>query len=95
MPNNDFIVRISHLRAAGYCNREPRVWFARQGLSWSDFATQGINASVLVATGDPLALKVVEIARKDIPVCRMGWQIGSNCPHRSCRWAGLCSAPGA
>lgn len=65
MAGNDFTVRIKHLRAAGYCNREPRLWFARQGLSWSDFATKGLPASVLVATNDPLALKVVEIARRD------------------------------
>jgi hypothetical protein len=47
------------------CAREPRKWFAKQGLSWSDFITDGLPESVLVATGDALAMKVVEIARND------------------------------
>lgn len=63
--SDDFVVRISHLRAAGMCNRQPRLWFKQQGLSWSTFATEGLPASVLIATNDPLALKVVEIARKE------------------------------
>lgn len=61
----DTIVRIDHLRAAGYCNREPRIWFKRHGLNWSVFATEGLPASVLIATGDPLAMRVVEIAQKE------------------------------
>lgn len=59
------MVRISHLRAAGMCNREPRAWFKRQGLSWSDFATAGIDAETLYATGDPLAKIVADIAVKE------------------------------
>lgn len=59
------IVTIKHLRDAGMCAREPRKWFAKQGLSWSDFITDGLPESVLVATGDALAMKVVEIARND------------------------------
>lgn len=64
MPD-ELMIRPCHLRAAGYCNREPRKWFERQGLSWTEFVTVGIRESVLVATGDPLALNVVEIARKE------------------------------
>lgn len=64
--NDDLlIVRMKHLRAAGMCNREPRIWFKRQGLSWSDFITNGIPASILIETGDGLAAKVVEIARQE------------------------------
>lgn len=61
----DLLIKPCHLRAAGYCNREPRKWFVKQGLSWTEFVTKGIPESVLVATGDPLALNVVEIARKE------------------------------
>jgi hypothetical protein len=61
----EIMVKPCHLRAAGYCNREPRKWFQKQGLSWTEFVTVGIPESVLVATGDPLALNVVEIARQE------------------------------
>lgn len=47
------------------CNREPRRWFARHGLSWSDFATTGIPASKILATNDALCLPVVEVARME------------------------------
>jgi len=58
-------IYVRHLRAAGMCNREPRRWFKQQGLSWSDFVTEGIPVDVVLATGDPLALRVVEVARKE------------------------------
>jgi hypothetical protein len=58
-------VYMRHLRGANMCNREPRVWFKRQGFSWNDFLSHGIAASDLIATGDPLALIVVEVARKE------------------------------
>jgi hypothetical protein len=63
--SDSVIVTIRHLRAAGMCSREPRRWFKQQGLNWSDFATEGLPASVLIATADPLALKVVEIAQRE------------------------------
>lgn len=59
------IVTVKHLRAAGMCNREPRIFCKRHGISWSDFVTEGLPEEVLVATGDALAMKVVEIARRD------------------------------
>lgn len=66
MPSDDqVIVRVKHLRAAGMCNREPRIFAARHQLSWSQFVSEGLPASALIATGDAMALRVVEIARKD------------------------------
>jgi hypothetical protein len=59
------IVTMKHVRAAGYCSRAPRVWFAQRGLSWSDFVTNGISSATLEETGDGLALKVVDIAKAD------------------------------
>ncbi|HHA2858134.1 hypothetical protein B9Y88_03030 [Stenotrophomonas maltophilia] len=65
------IVRIEHLRAVpgfgpkpGFCARGGRQWFARHQLDWAAFVRQGIDASLLEATGDPLALALVEHARK-------------------------------
>ncbi len=60
------IIRMKHLRAAGYCNREPRIFFQRQGWSWQEFLDHGIDSELVEATGDALALKVVEIVRQDV-----------------------------
>jgi hypothetical protein len=72
------IVTIRHLREAGMCSREPRKWFAKQGLSWTEFVTNGLPEEVLIATGDPLAMKVVEIARVEI-ACKHGTLPGKYC----------------
>lgn len=48
----------------GYCAAGSRQWFAAHGLSWADFVNAGIPASQLVATGDPLALALVEHAKE-------------------------------
>ena len=59
------IVRISHVRKARLCNRGAREWFARYGLDWQEFLDHGIDAEKLTATGDPYALRVVEVARDE------------------------------
>ena len=48
----------------GYCAAGSRQWFAAHGFSWADFVNDGIPASQLVATGDPLALALVKHARE-------------------------------
>lgn len=58
------IVRHVHMRELGYCNRGAREWFARHGLSWSEFVAQGVDAEKLRATGDAMALRVVEHAER-------------------------------
>lgn len=58
-------VRISHVRKAELCASGARRWFNSYGFSWSDFLQNGKPADELEATGDPLALKVVAIARED------------------------------
>ncbi len=47
----------------GYCANGSRAWFAAHGLRWADFVAKGIAASVLTATGDPLALALVAHAK--------------------------------
>lgn len=64
MTMTQIVVTHADLRAAGYCNRGARAWFAAHGLDWARFLAQGIDAEVLAATGDAMALAVVEIARK-------------------------------
>lgn len=58
------LVTINDLRTAKMCGRSARPWFARQGLSWDVFITQGYDAEIIRATGDGLALKVVAIAEQ-------------------------------
>jgi len=37
----------------------------RQGWSWAEFLERGIAVEIVEATGDPLALRVAEIARRE------------------------------
>jgi uncharacterized protein YaiI (UPF0178 family) len=62
----DLRVYVRHLRAANMCNREPRIWFARHGFSWSDFIANGISVEDVIATGDiGLAQPAIDEARKE------------------------------
>lgn len=47
----------------GFCARGGRRWFARHGLSWTDFVRQGIDAEQLLRTGDGMAAALVAHAR--------------------------------
>lgn len=58
----DPIVTITDIRLAGHCAAGARDWFKAHDLDFRDFLTNGIAASVLLATGDALAEQVV--ARK-------------------------------
>lgn len=57
------IVKMEHVRAARMCSRGARAFFARHGLDWQVFLEKGLPAETLVATGDAMALQVVEVAR--------------------------------
>jgi hypothetical protein len=66
------IVTLAHLRSTpgfgvrdGFCAQGGREWFAYYGLEWSAFVRDGIEAEVLEATGDALALRVIAFARED------------------------------
>lgn len=68
--SDDVTVTVQHVYSVpawngviGYCGRGARVWFARHGLDWGDFVRDGLPASVLEATGDALAQRVVDHAR--------------------------------
>lgn len=61
--SRNLIVVRSDLDALGYCARGSRRWFARMGLDWGDFVRDGIDAEIIEATGDAMALKLVEHIR--------------------------------
>lgn len=46
-----------------YCARGSRRWFARMNLDWAAFVRDGLDAEVLAATGDGMALRLIEHVR--------------------------------
>ncbi|MGC3619141.1 hypothetical protein, partial [Pseudomonas aeruginosa] len=68
----DLIITTAHLRSVpgltsrpGYCVSGARAWFNAHGLDWHRFVAEGMPASVLEATGDELALRLVSHARAE------------------------------
>lgn len=59
----DFIIRMPDLRAAKMCSSGARRFFDRHGLDWQDFLKHGVSAATLAATGDHMALTLVEKTR--------------------------------
>lgn len=57
-------VTVNDIRAARLCTHGGREWFARHGLDWAEFLRHGLPESVILATGDALAARAVEAARK-------------------------------
>ena len=62
----DVTVTIDDVRAVGLCVNGTRVWFARHDLDFRAFLRDGCVADTLLATGDAMALKVVDYARARI-----------------------------
>lgn len=62
---SDPVVRMRHVRAAKLCARGARAWFVLYRLDWNEFLADGTPASVLEATGDPLALRAVREAKAE------------------------------
>jgi len=53
-------ITITDIRAAGHCVAGARDWFKAYDLDFRDFVRNGIDAEVLLATGDALAVQVIE-----------------------------------
>lgn len=51
-------------RRGGLCAPSSRAWAKRNGLDFRAFVRDGIDAEVLLATGDGFALKLVDWARQ-------------------------------
>lgn len=65
------IVTLTHLRTVpglskrpGYCSAGTRAFFIRYGLDWAEFRKHGLPAEAFTATGDALALRLVDWARQ-------------------------------
>jgi hypothetical protein len=44
------------------CAKGVRQFLQRRGMSWTEFLKKGIDSDVLLATGDAMAIQVVENA---------------------------------
>jgi predicted deacetylase len=58
------ICTVQDLRAAKICLNGARPWFRRHGFDWHLFVSSGIDAGDLARTGDALAFRVIDIAKK-------------------------------
>lgn len=56
---------VRHIRAAQFCSRGARQWFARHGLDFNEFITKGYPVEVIENTGDALGKQVAALARLD------------------------------
>ena len=61
--STDVTVTIDDVRAVGLGVNGTRAWFARHDLDFRAFLRDGCAADTLLATGDAMALRVVEHAR--------------------------------
>ena len=57
------VVKMEHMRRLGYCSSGVRRFFQEHSLDYSAFLREGIDSSKLEATGDGMALAVIEEAR--------------------------------
>lgn len=57
------IVTMRDVRAVRMCSGGAREFFKRHNLDWNTFLKEGLPAEVIEATGDAMALQVVEVAR--------------------------------
>ena len=56
------IVLMRDVRAARMCSRGARVFLEKHGVDWAAFLRSGVDSELLIATGDAMALRVVEEA---------------------------------
>lgn len=63
--SDQVIVRMEHIRKADLCAKGARYWFESNGLSWSDFLTNGIAAEKVEVIGDAMADRVCAVARQE------------------------------
>lgn len=54
------VVKISHIRAVGFCGKGVRQFFARHGMDWQTFLESGLPVDHFLATGDAMAIRLAE-----------------------------------
>lgn len=64
MQNEQIMVTVAHVRAANFCARGARQWFARKGLDYNEFLARGLPIGQIEAVGDAMSELVVKRARE-------------------------------
>lgn len=59
----DFIVKAEELDKVGFCYTGQLAWFRRHGMDMKEHLEKGTPASLLLATGDGLAVRGVEMVK--------------------------------
>ena len=57
-------VTVQDIKALKFCNRGARQFFEKNGLDWSEFVRNGIDAETIRALGDEMGLKAVAEAER-------------------------------
>jgi len=55
---------MTDIRAAKMCSKGARKWAQSKSIDWAKFLREGIEAEELIATGDAMAARLVEVARE-------------------------------
>lgn len=58
------IVTMRHIRECKMCSSGTRTFFARHDMDWNKFLEEGLPEEDFIATGDAMAMQVVEAARR-------------------------------
>jgi len=61
---SDFRITARDLISCGFCVRGQKSWCDSHGIDFRSFLENGVSAELLLATGDGLALKAVEMLRQ-------------------------------
>lgn len=62
---SDFVITARDLRSKGFCAKGQKAWFESRGMDFKEFLKNGILASELLATGDAMAERAVELLEAD------------------------------
>lgn len=54
------LVNMRDVRALGWCAKGARDFCATHGIDWEEFRTTGVPAETMLATGDAMAIQLVE-----------------------------------
>lgn len=59
----EIVVTVADIRQCRMCMRGAREFYKRHKLDWGQLLSEGTPVELIEATGDAMALKVVEVAR--------------------------------
>lgn len=64
MTNSSVIVTMADIRSCRMCSGGTRDFFKRHGMDWNKFLSDGLPEEDFIATGDAMAMQVVNKARE-------------------------------